>query len=197
MDIRTDDKIRLLDMADSIREIQGYIGEADYKEFSISDDIRESVAAQMVMIGEAAEQLTDEFKEQYGNVDWEVLTNLKFASYDEELEQEHRQIMYIAGNDLPEIMNDILDVATMVEDEEDLDGVSLNKEDKRDIQSLQEDRKIKHGTPMSEEVMTDDDKDLLQEVEDDVADDSYIDQRFEDEDILGNSSLDDEREEKS
>jgi uncharacterized protein with HEPN domain len=190
MNIKTEDKIRLLDMADSIREIQGYLGETDYEEFSISDDIRESVTAQMVYIGEAAELLSDEFKEQYGNIDWNVLTNLKFARYDEEYEQEHRQMMYIASQDLPEIMNDILDVATMVEDEDDLDEVSLNEEDKQDIASLQEDRKINNTRPKAEVVFTDEDRNTVQDLqEEEPTDDSYIDQRFEDEDIVETSSL--------
>lgn len=189
MDVRTEDKMRLLDIADSIREIQGYLGGADYGEFSISEDIRESVTAQMVIIGEAAAMLSDEFKEQYGDIDWDVLTSLKFAHYDEELEQEHRQMMYLASTDLPEIMNDILDVATMLEEEDDLEDVSLNEEDKEDIKSLQEDRKIKNNTK-AEEVFTDEDKDKAQSMEDDeIADDSYIDKRFEDEDVVETSSL--------
>lgn len=189
MDVRTEDKMRLLDIADSIREIQGYLGGADYGEFSISEDIRESVTAQMVIIGEAAAMLSDEFKEQYGDIDWDVLTSLKFAHYDEELEQEHRQMMYLASTDLPEIMNDILDVATMLEEEDDLEDVSLNEEDKEDIKSLQEDRKIKNNTK-SEEVFTDEDRDKVQSMEDDeIADDSYIDKRFEDEDVVETSSL--------
>lgn len=199
MDVREEDKIRLLDIADSIREIQGYLGGADYGEFSISEDIRESVTAQMVMIGEAAEMLSDEFKEQYGDIDWNVLTNLKFAHYDEELEQEHRQMMYIASKDLPEIMNDILDVATMLEEEEDLEDVTLNAEDERDIKSMQEDRKIGNSRK-AEEVFTDEDRNNLQNtgsdeisedevMEEETADDSYIDQRFEDEDVVETSSL--------
>ena len=190
MDIKTDDKIRLLDMADAIREIQGYMGEVDYQEFSISDDIRESVSAQMVYIGEAAEILSDEFKEQYGDIDWDVLVNLKYARYDEEYEQEHRQMMYLASQDLPVIMNEILDVASMVEDEDDLDQVSLNEEDKQDIASLQEDRKISNSHPKAEEVFTDEDSELEGELQvEEEADDSYIDQRYEDEDIIENSSL--------
>lgn len=183
MNIRAEDKMRLLDIADAIREIQGYLGSADYGEFSVSEDMRESVTAQMVIIGEAAGMLSDEFKEQYGDIDWNVLTDLKFAHYDEELEQEHRQMMYIASNDLPEIMNDILDVATMLEDEDDLDEVSLNEEDKHDIESLQEDRKLDTDRK-AEEVFTDEDAEedssRLEDYE--TEDDSYINRRFEDDD---------------
>jgi uncharacterized protein with HEPN domain len=189
MDIREEDKIRLLDIADSIREIQGYMGGADYAEFSISEDIRESVTTQMVIIGEAAGMLSDEFKEQYGDIDWNVLTNLKYAHYDEELEQEHRQMMYIASKDLPEILNDILDVATMLEEEDDLADVTLNDEDEQDIKSMQEDRKIGNNRK-AEEVFTDEDEVKVQDLEDDeIADDSHIDQRFEDEDVVETSSL--------
>lgn len=191
MDIKTEDKMRLLDIADAIREIQGYLGGADYEEFNIREDVREAVSAQMVMIGGAAALLSDEFKEQYGDIDWEMLKGLQYAHYDEELELDHHPMLHIAKNDLPEIMNDILDVATMLEDEDDLEDVSLNEEDKHDIESLQEDRKLRTNTK-AEEVFTDEDMDEDRGREDsETEDDSYIDKRFEDEDVTETSSLDD------
>ncbi len=157
MDIRTEDKQRLLDIADAIREIQGYMGGTDYEDFNIREDVREEVSAQMVIIGGAAALLSDEFKEQYGDIDWDVLKGFQYAHYDEELEMDHHQVFYVAQHDLPEIMNDILDVASMMDEEEDLQGDSLNDEDKRDLESMQEDRKL-NTKARPEEVDIDEDR---------------------------------------
>lgn len=181
-------------MADAIREIQGYLGDADYEEFNIREDIRESVSAQLVMIGGAAALLSDEFKEQYGNVDWEMLKGLQYAHYDEELELDHHPMLHIASHDLPELLNDILDVASMLEDENDLEDVSLNQEDLQDLKDMQEDRKIDTGAK-AEEVFTGEDVDVDEDEEKidyDEEDESYIDERFNEEDVVENSSLDED-----
>lgn len=198
MDVKADDKMRLLDIADAIREIQGYLGGADYEEYSINDDMRESVTAQLVIMGGAAALLSDEFKEEYGNIDWEMLKGFQYAHYDEELELDHHSILHIAKNDLPLIMDDILDVASMLEDEDDLEGVTLNEEDLRDVKTMQEDKR-NHTGGKAEEVFSDEDNEEAEENEKEQEslnkkDDSYIDIRYNDAEVIETSSLDDEDE---
>lgn len=134
----SEDRIRLLDMADSIREIQSYIGRDDFAEFSISDNERQAVIEQLVMIGGASAMLSDEFREKYGEIDWDMLKGLQYANFDETLELDLHPLWRIAQEDLPDIMNQILDLAAVVEGEEDLSDVTLNEEDLKDNQSIQE-----------------------------------------------------------
>ena len=157
MDIRSEDKIRLLDIADAIREIQGYLGASDFEDFNIRDDVREEVSTQMGIIGGAAAQLSDEFKEEYGNIDWDMLKGFQYAQYDEELEMDHHEVLFLAQNDLPDMLNDILDVASILEDEDDLEEGSLNEEDKQDLKAMQEERKNR-SRAKAEEVFTDEDR---------------------------------------
>lgn len=131
-----EDVIRLLDIADSIREIQGYIGRADYDAYAGDEFIREGVIGQLAQIGGAAALLSDEFKEKYGEVDWDMLKGLQYANFDEALELDVHPIWHIVKEDLPDIMNQILDLAAVMEDEEDLQDVTLNDEDLRDVQEL-------------------------------------------------------------
>ncbi len=157
MNSKTEDKIRLLDIADAIREIQGYLGGADYNTFSQDEPAREAISAQMATIGGAAALLSDEFKEQYGDIDWEMLKGLQYARYDEELELDNHPMLHLVKNDLPLIMEDIMDIATMLENEDDLEDVSLNEKDKRYLQSQQEDKKISRGDQFkAEEVFNED-----------------------------------------
>jgi uncharacterized protein with HEPN domain len=131
-----EDIIRLTDMADSIREIQGYIGRSDYDNYAGDEFLREEVIVQLAQIGGAAAMLTDEFKEKYGDVDWDMLKGLQYANFDETLEMDVHPIWHIVKEDLPDIMNQILDLAAVLQDEEDLEDLTLNEEDKRDVQEL-------------------------------------------------------------
>src|SRR5690606_25020344 len=56
----------------------------------------------------------------------------------ETLELDLHPLWRIAQEDLPDIMNQILDLAAVIEGEEDLSDVTLNEEDLKDNQSIQE-----------------------------------------------------------
>src|SRR5688572_241732 len=99
MDIRSDDKIRLLDIADSLREIQGYIGQGTFEDFSKRDDVREAVGGQLLQVGGAAALLSDEFKEKYGDIDWNILSGFQYANFDEQLELDLHPMWSIIEND--------------------------------------------------------------------------------------------------
>lgn len=152
MDIKSDDKIRLLDIADSMREIQGYIGQADFEDYSKREDIREAVSSQLLQIGGAAALLSDEFKEKYGDIDWNILSGFQYANFDEEYELDLHPIWNIVHNDLPMIMDEVMDLATVLEDEEDLRGVALNEEDLRDIRAQ---RKEKYAQTQEPDILED------------------------------------------
>ena len=180
MDIRTEDKIRLLDIADSIREIQGYLQGAGFEEYAANEEVQQSVVSQLAMIGGAAAMLSDEFKEQFGNIDWDVLKGLQYAHSDQALEMDPHELLHVAQRDLPEIMDDILDVATMAESEEDLEQNSLNAEDKLDLQQMQKDRIVRERVKAEEVFYTDEEKISIDDIEEEV-DDSLINRRYGDE----------------
>ena len=192
MDIRPEDKVRLLDIADSIREIQGYLQGTGFEEFAANEDVQQSVVNQLTFIGGAAAMLSDEFKEQFGNIDWDILKGLQYAHYDQALEMDPHELLYVAQRDLPEVMDDILDVATMAESDEDLEEDSLNAEDKLDLEDMQRDRNVR-SKPKAEEVFyTDDEEPRLEDYDEyDEEDDSLINRRYED------SQSDDRDEEES
>jgi uncharacterized protein with HEPN domain len=155
MEIMNEDIIRLTDMADSIREIQGYIGRSDYDNYAGDEFLREEVIVQLAQIGGAAAMLTDEFKEKYGEVDWDMLKGLQYANFDETLEMDVHPIWHIVKEDLPEIMNQILDLAATLQDEEDLKDVTLNDEDLRDVQELHAKKELE--VPEKEDINMEDD----------------------------------------
>ncbi|MBD0259027.1 MAG: hypothetical protein ICV83_25190 [Cytophagales bacterium] len=203
------DRVHLTSMIDSINEITGYIGRASYSDYSQREDIREQVSAQMAQIGGAAALLSDEFKEQYRDIDWDVLKGLQYGHFDMELELDAHPQWNIVSEDMPEILSKLNDISTQIYRDEVMDDNLADDTDEPDPHLIES----KDEAYFNERLEAlDIDKEVLDEMEDtmqrnrvgldlddadiDLIDDSYIDQRFTDEDLMEGSSLDDDLEER-
>jgi uncharacterized protein with HEPN domain len=138
----TEDLVRLTDISDTIDEIEAYMGNAKYEDFFKRDDLRQLAGAELAQIGGAATLLTDEFKELHGEVDWDMLRGLQYAGYDEELEMDFHALWHIVHEDLPIIQDQILELLTSLEDDEEGSDLTLNREDKKDIQARYTEREV-------------------------------------------------------
>ncbi len=206
MKVSEEDKVHLGSIMDSISEIQGYVGRSSYGDYSQREDIREAVMAQLSQIGGAAALLSDEFKEQYRDIDWDVLKGLQYAHFDQELELDAHPQWHIVHEDLPEIMDQLSDLSTEIYRDEILEdnlAGDTNEPDSHLPNSRSDDEYSNQRL-----AAVDLDPELQDEMEDpinrnrlgididstaiDLIDDSYIDQRFTDEDLMEGSSLDDE-----
>jgi uncharacterized protein with HEPN domain len=208
MDNREEDKVHLMSIADSIQEIQGYLGRSNYDAYAQREDIREAVIGQLNQIGGAAAMLSDEFKNTYADVDWDVLKGLQYAHFDQELELDLHPQWHIVKNDLPEVMNQIMDLTLQLEREEALEG-EIGPEDT----AVGDREAMPYFTEQSADLtglsMDLDDDDIFDDEEDDfddddifdenvdvdnldMEDDSFIDRRFTDDDLMDDSSLDDD-----
>jgi uncharacterized protein with HEPN domain len=249
MKTNEEDLIRLSDIADAMTEIQGYVGRSEYSDFATREDIKEAVISQMQQIGGAVALLSDEFKEKYRDIDWDVLKGLQYGNYDQQLELDMMPHWYIIQNDFPELLAQISDIATelqQVSDQENeimLDNVDQTEQEVEakvetetylnqripedqldgDLESeneVERDLRNKHfpkdfldeveveGLNAAEKkILRDINKEVSLEANDqleleslddmnlsdvDLADDSFIDQRYEDVDLMEGSSLDDE-----
>lgn len=133
MAIKEEDIIRLIDIRDSIREIVGYTEFSNQTEFSRQEQVQEAVFAQLAQIGGAAALLTDEFKDNHGDFDWDVLKGLQYAGMDHYLELDRHPIWHFVYEDLPRFGDQLADLISVYEDNEDIKGNSLNAEDERDL----------------------------------------------------------------
>lgn len=233
MDIKDVDRMHLLGIADSIREIQGYIGQSDWKDFSQREDLRMAISTHMQQIGSAAALLSDDFKENYRDMDWDILRGLQYSNYDQELELDAHPQWHIVSQDLPVFLEQIEDLISELEREESIEddltytGAQDDKNDydKNKIQYLDPDDpeyQNRRSGDQFEDDLEDVDLDETVDEEDDgllnrlkvvegevitqeppmvplgdveVEDDSFIDRRFEDDDLMDGSSLDDYLEE--
>lgn len=222
MEIKEEDRMHLLGIVDSITEIQGYAGAADWKDYSQREDMQMAISSQFQQIGSAAALLSDEFKDKYRDIDWDVLKGLQYANYDQELELDYHPHWHIIKDDLPiflEQIEDIISEFERVETLEDDKTLSGTPDEKYDIDTDNEEYLNRRSGDQWEDdewesvEINEDDDDLLNRVkvvedevfvddvptrplgDEEIEDDSFIDQRFEDVDLMEGSSLDDYLEE--
>lgn len=119
MDKFADDKVKLFDIVRSIEEVNGMVAGMRFEQFAKENQVKDEVTYQLREIGVAARLLSDEFKTSYGDVDWDVLTNLQFATWDQEIEVDPHGLWYIIENDLPRLQDQIYDITTVLQDRED------------------------------------------------------------------------------
>ncbi len=117
-----EDLVHLSNIAQNILEIEGYIGEGDYEDFTTDESERVAIYELLTQIGSAAMLLSDEFKDQYDELDFRVLENLRNATYNEEMEMHHSPVWHIVKNDLPYFREQIMDIKTKLEEQEDIKG---------------------------------------------------------------------------
>ncbi|WP_017733158.1 HepT-like ribonuclease domain-containing protein [Nafulsella turpanensis] len=121
---QNEDRLHIQNIIRSAVEIDGYTKGMDYEDYTSNESVRTAVATNLSMIGNEAAQLSDEFKNQYDEIDMRVLENLKRANYNEEMELDHHYVWNIATQDLPLIREKLSDVQTRFKEEEDIKGTT-------------------------------------------------------------------------
>lgn len=144
MDSFETDRSILMDIADSILEIKAGIGTLDFRtlnEYTEDEYSQQAITSQLAQIGTAAAMLSDEFKEEYGTIDWDALIGLQFAGEDHALELDAHSEWSLVEYDLTEIAHEVLDLSDAIQSPDDLKQVSLNKEDLKDLTERQQKKK--------------------------------------------------------
>jgi uncharacterized protein with HEPN domain len=128
MSINPEDRQHLMYIADTIEQIQSFVQYEDYETFNKDEIAKEEVARLFQDMGGAAKMLSDEFKDQYGDIDWNVLIRLEDAMYDQAYEQSAEAIWSVIKNDLPEIKSQVTDLAANLREEDDIQGFDLTRD---------------------------------------------------------------------
>lgn len=106
------DQLHLNTIVNSIHEIEGYTEGMNYNDFSREEETQAIVARNLQVIAEASRQLSTEFKTFYNDIDFRVLENLAYASYNVEVEHGFQVIWSIIENDLPIFRDTILTISS-------------------------------------------------------------------------------------
>lgn len=118
--ISEEDQVHFNNIVNSINEIDNYTEHLDFNQFRQEEEIQGNVARNLQMIGDAANLLSDEVRDKYGYVDYNVLISLKNAGFNVEMERDPTVIWQIIKNDLPAIKDDVLTATEEINREQDL-----------------------------------------------------------------------------
>ncbi len=119
-----EDRLHIQNIIRSAVEIDGYTKGMEYEDYTTNESVRTAVAMNLSMIGNEAALLSDEFKNQYDELDMRVFEGLKRANYNEEMEIDHHYVWNIATQDIPLIKEKLSDVQTRIQPEEGIQGTT-------------------------------------------------------------------------
>lgn len=71
------DKLHLLHIRDAIEKIEGYLSEITFDDFAKMKQHYDAILMQIIVIGEAVNNISDEFKEKYHNLPWYQAVGLR------------------------------------------------------------------------------------------------------------------------
>ncbi|MEK7674145.1 MAG: DUF86 domain-containing protein [Patescibacteria group bacterium] len=71
------DKLHLFHIRDAIEKIEKYLNEINYDDFAKKNRDYDAILMQIVVIGEAVNNLSDEFKEKHQNLPWYQAVGLR------------------------------------------------------------------------------------------------------------------------
>lgn len=119
-----EDMVHLNGIAQNILEIEGYVSGLDYEDFLADEEDKSAVMNNLNQIGEATSMLSDDFKNQYADIDIRVLEGLRNAHYNDEMELDLHGLWHIITRDLPYIREKVLDALSNLEEQEDIEGTT-------------------------------------------------------------------------
>ncbi len=101
------DEILLLDILIAARKAQRYIGEMGETEFRASDLHQSAVVRELQVIGEAARQISDEFKEDHPEFDWQSMAGMRNRLIHEYFRVSLEVVWQTLREDVPDLVSAI------------------------------------------------------------------------------------------
>jgi uncharacterized protein with HEPN domain len=104
------DKERIQHILDAIVEIETYIHEATKEQFLHNSMMRFASIKQIEIIGEAANQVTNETKDKFSEIEWKQIIGLRNILVHEYFGVDNSLIWQIVITDIPKLKERIVDV---------------------------------------------------------------------------------------
>lgn len=104
---KTGDEARLRHILDSINEIQDYTKSTDFEEFTKNSMKKYATIKQLEIIGEAANHISDEMKNEYSDVEWREITGLRNILIHEYFGVDEHVVWIIISKDIPKLKKQV------------------------------------------------------------------------------------------
>jgi len=97
------DSVRLKHILDAIAEIESYLTEVDYDAFLNNSIMRFAWIKQLGIIGEASDDISEEIKSQFTEIEWSQIKGMRNVFVHEYFGIDSRLVWEIIGYDLPDL----------------------------------------------------------------------------------------------
>lgn len=104
------DKQRLLHVLEAIEEIENYVSGVNFDTFLQSSMMRFASVKQIEIIGEAANNISEEVKNKFTEIQWRQITGLRHVLVHEYFGVDTKLIWQIIADDIPELKIKIKEV---------------------------------------------------------------------------------------
>jgi len=96
-----DDTVYLRHIADAINQIEDYLGEKSFEEFTENKMFQDAVVRQLEIIGEASRNLSDDFRRLHPAVPWSQIAGMRNRMAHDYLNVDMEIVWDIITRDLP------------------------------------------------------------------------------------------------
>jgi uncharacterized protein with HEPN domain len=104
------DKQRLLHILEAIEEIENYVSGVNFDAFLQNSMMRFASVKQIEIIGEAANNISEEVKNKFTEIQWRQITGLRHVLVHEYFGVDSKLIWQIIADDIPELKIKIKEV---------------------------------------------------------------------------------------
>jgi uncharacterized protein with HEPN domain len=105
----------LSDVIEAIDKIMLYTADMDFEDFARNDLVKDAVARNFTIIGEASSRVEDSFREQYPDVEWQKIRGLRNRVVHDYVGIDYRILWMIREENLPDFKVQIEKIISKIE----------------------------------------------------------------------------------
>lgn len=109
------DKPRLLHISDAIMEIEYYTTGVDFHTFQNNSMMRFATIKQIEIIGEAANMITEETKNQFKNIDWHKIIGMRHILVHEYFGVDNDVIWQVITEHIPKLKTEVQQMIKLID----------------------------------------------------------------------------------
>lgn len=98
---RRDDRVYLRDILDCIAQIESYLAGVNYESFCQDTMRRDAIVRRIEIIGEAARQLSSNFRDQHSEIPWSDVVGMRNKIIHDYFDVDWQTVWDTAIDDLP------------------------------------------------------------------------------------------------
>ena len=105
--MRSEDKVRILHMIESAEKAQEFLSGKTYQDLQKNEQLAFAVARALEIIGEAAAQTTQEFRDAYPNIQWRNIISMRNKLVHAYFDINYKIVWSAVKEDIPQLLQQL------------------------------------------------------------------------------------------